>query len=208
MKQKVFQQERRSFDIALSLEKRNEGESREIKLTAAVFNSLSKRLGWGFVEKIEEGAFDGADMTDVVACLNHNKDILYARTSSGTLSLAVTPAGLEGTFEAPETAAGNDLLVMVKRGDIRKASFEFVVDKDRWVNDPDHGEIRIIEKFRRILDISPVVFEAYPDTDVAKRSFDEFKDENEKKEEEKRDINLNVIHAEAEFQYLQIKNKY
>jgi HK97 family phage prohead protease len=195
MKKEIYSPEKRYFDANVMVEQREGAESREVILRAAVFGKLSKRLSWGFVEKIEEGAFDGADMSDVVACLNHNKDILYARTGSGTLKLETDGEGLKGVFDAPATTAGNDLLVMVQRGDIRKASFEFIVDKDRWVNDPEHGEMRIIEKFRKIYDISPVVFEAYPDTDVAKRSFEEYK------KAEEPPIYLDVIHMELDLEY-------
>lgn len=202
--------ERRFFDASVSIEQRAEGEkSRKITLRAAVFNKLSKPLDWGYKERIEPGAFDGADMTDVAAVFNHNFDILYARTSSNTLKISVDDQGLVGEFEAPNTTAGNDLLEMVNRGDIRKASFQFIVDKNRWVNDPDEGEVRIIEKFRKIIDVSPVTFEAYPDTEVAKRSHDEFEKENKPEEKpEDRKVPLSVIHAEAEIQYMRLKHKH
>jgi HK97 family phage prohead protease len=202
----IYKPERRYFNAEISLEKREEGQSsRSITLRAAVTNKNSKRLAWGFVERIEPGAFDGADLTDVVACLNHDKNILYARTTSGTLKLSTDAEGLLGSFDAPETTHGNDLLVMVARGDINKASFEFTVDKDRWVNDPDLGEVRVIEKFRKIYDISPVVFEAYPDTDVAQRSKQEYEAQNTPPEKK---VPASVMHAEAEYQYIKIKNNH
>lgn len=202
--------ERRFFDAQLGIEKREDGQkSRKIFIRAAVFNKLSKHLSWGFRERIEEGAFDGADLTDVAAVFNHNMDILFARTASGTLKLSVDKEGLNGEFEAPDTTAGNDLLVLVERGDIRKASFQFIVDKDRWVQDPDEGEVRIIEKFRKIIDVSPVVFEAYPDTDVAKRSHDEFQEKNKPEEKpEDRKVPVSVIHAEAISQYMRLLSKH
>jgi len=202
--------ERRFFDATVEIEKRaDDQKSRKISIRAAGFNKLSNPLSWGFKERIEPGAFDGADMNDVAAVLNHNFDILFARTASGTLSLKVDDQGLTGEFDAPDTTAGNDLLVMVERGDISKASFQFIVDKDRWVQDPDEGEVRIIEKFRKIIDVSPVVFEAYPDTDVAKRSHDEFQEKNKQEEKpEDRKVPVCVIHAEAESQYMRLLSKH
>lgn len=206
MPKQIYSPERRIFDATVAIEKREEGDnSRQVTLRAAVYNSLSKRIGWGFVERIEPGAFDAADMSDVVAVFNHNKDILYARTTSGTLKLEKDDAGLTGVFDAPETSHGNDLLVMIQRGDVSKASFEFIVEKDRWANDPDLGEVRTIEKIRKVYDISPVVFEAYPDADVAKRSHEEFVSEVTPPETK---VPASVMHAEAEYQYLKVKNNH
>jgi len=203
MKKELYSPEKRVFDVNVALEKRaDDTKSRKVIIRAAVIDSMSKPLGWGFKERIEKGAFDGADMSDVVAVLNHDFNILYARTSSKTLVLTVDDTGLLAEFDAPNTSHGDDLLVLIERGDIRQASFQFIIDKDRWVNDPDQGEVRIIEKFRKIIDVSPVVFPAYGDTDVAKRSFDEFKQtiENQKT------IPVSVMHAEAEVQLLKRKS--
>jgi HK97 family phage prohead protease len=188
--------EKRSFNV--KIERRAEDDSRTVGMTAAVFNLLSKPLGWGFREKIEPGAFADCDMSDVVAIWNHNMDIIFGRTRSKTLRLTVDEAGLQAEFDVPETGAGNDFLISLSRGDVDTASFQFIVDKDRWVMDPDHGEVRIIEKFRKLIDVSPVVFEAYPDTTVAKRSHeDQVKTDN---------IPLALKYAEAELEIIKIKN--
>jgi HK97 family phage prohead protease len=203
MKTELYKPEKRVFDVDVNLEKRaDDTKSRKVIIKAAVINSLSKPLGWGFRERIEAGAFDGADMSDVVAVLNHDFNILFARTASKTLDLKVDEQALTAEFDSPETTHGNDLLVMIERGDIRQASFQFIIDKDRWVQDPDHGEVRIIEKFRKIIDVSPVVFPAYSDTDVAKRSHEEFVSETETSKK----IPSAVLHAEAELEVIKIKS--
>jgi len=202
--------ERRTFESQFFLSGQRSGQNgRKVIVRAAVFNKLSKPLSWGFRERIDPGAFDGADMSDVVAVFNHNFDILLARTSSKTLKLYTDNAGLNGEFSVPDTNAGNDLLILIERGDIRKASFQFIVAKDRWIKDPDNGDIRIIEKFLKIIDISPVLFEAYQDTDVAKRRCDQFMKKNAPERELKDyEIPISVIHAEAEFQLLKLKNNH
>jgi len=203
MKKELYSPEKRVFDASVALEKRSDDtKSRKVIIRAAVINSLSKPLNWGFRERIERGAFDGADMLDVVAVLNHDFNILYARTSSKTLALTVDENGLQAEFEAPNTNHGDELLEMISRGDISQASFQFIIDKDRWVNDPDNGEVRIIEKFRKIIDVSPVVFPAYADTEVAKRSYDEHKET----EQTEKKIPSSVMHAEAEYEYLKLKS--
>lgn len=68
---------------------------------AAKFESWSEPIcGW-FVEQIRRGAFDECDTSDAIMCFNHNVNDILARTSSGTLTLAVDEVGLRFAFEAP-----------------------------------------------------------------------------------------------------------
>jgi len=150
-----------------------ENESRTVEGYAAVFEKLSKVIHGWFREKIERGAFDDVLNDDVVAVFNHNDNIILARTASGTLKLEVDNTGLKYSFEAPNTTAANDLLESIKRGDINKSSFRFIIGEDAWNKDENDMDVRSIKKFAKLIDVSPVVFEAYPDTSVAKRSFDE-----------------------------------
>jgi len=159
--------------------------------------------------KIDKNAFDDSDMTDVVAVLNHDFNILYARTSSESLSLGVDKKGLYYEFDAPNTAAGNDLLEQVKRKDINKSSFQFIVKEDKWEQDDEYGEIRTVLKVKRVIDVSPVTFAAYTDTTVAKRSYDASKEEGEENdhEEEREDkVPFQVLHAEAELELMRMKH--
>ena len=92
---------------------------------AAKFESWSEPIcGW-FVEQIRRGAFDECDTSDAIMCFNHNVDDILARTSSGTLTLAVDEVGLRFTFEAPATTRGNDMVELLRRGDVNKCSFRF-----------------------------------------------------------------------------------
>ena len=203
MNKKHFEPETRTIDFIL--ERRGDENSRTIGGYAAVFDKLSRNLGW-FREKIDKNAFDEADMSDVVAVLNHDFNILFARSSSGTLDLKVDKKGLVYEFEVPDTAAGNDLLKLIDRKDISKSSFSFIVSEDKWEEDDEYGEIRTILKLKRVIDVSPVTFAAYTDTTVAKRSFDEFKQENREDEPEEKKVPPEVTHAEAELELRKIKN--
>lgn len=204
MKKPQFEPERRTIEI--TLERRGDDDSRTIRGYAAVFNKLSKNLGW-FREKIDKNAFDEADMSDVVAVLNHDFNILYARSGSKTLTLGVDDKGLFYEFDAPNTTAGNDLLEMVTRGDINRSSFQFLVSKDMWEQDDEAGELRTILAVKRVIDVSPVTMAAYPDTTVAKRSHDAFKEGSQEEEEkEERKVPVSVQHAEAELELMKITN--
>ena len=151
-------------------------ESRMVTGYAAVFDSDSEDLG-GFIEQIERGAFKEAiERSDVRALFNHDNNFILARTASGTLKLYEDERGLKYEFEAPKTTAGNDLLEMIKRGDISQSSFGFTVEEDDWSN-RDGMAFRKIKKVKRLYDVSPVTFPAYPEASVAVRKLEQLKQE-------------------------------
>lgn len=166
----------------LRIEQRDETTaSRTIAGYAAKFESWSEPImGW-FREKIARGAFDECDLEDVIMCFNHRDDAILARTTSGTLQLEVDDIGLRFLFEAPNTTLGNDILELVRRGDVSKCSFRFGVKQDEWVYaDEQNGlatDERTILKFSRVVDVALVVFPAYPDTEASVRHLEERKKE-------------------------------
>lgn len=178
MKKNITGVERRYFEEGLKIETR-EGldKQRHIVGYALKFNVLSNDLG-GFRERISPDAMKGVDITDVVALFNHDKNLILARTLADTLKLTIDETGLKYEFDSPDTTAGNDLLVSVDRGDVRGSSFAFSVDYskvgDTWEKDETGMYIRTIVDFKRIIDVSPVVWPAYPDAEVGKRSMEEF----------------------------------
>ena len=155
---------------------------------AAVFESRSsvivepvngKKIA--FYEFMERGSFDGVMEDNVKALVNHNKERLLGRTSSGTLTLTIDERGLHFRLDVPNTTEGNDLWEMIKRGDYEGCSFAFVPAEQRW----ERGEElphRYIERVAKLVDISIVTDPAYSETNVdidyAQRSIDELdKDE-------------------------------
>ena len=152
-------------------------ESRKVVGYAAVYDSDSEEM-WGFRERIAPGAFENALGDDVRALFNHDANMLLARTKSGTLKLSSDEKGLKYEFEAPKTTAGNDLLEMLKRGDVSQSSFAFTVDEERWDEKTGQKPLRTIVKVKRLYDVSPVTYPAYPDTTVAARSLEQFRAEH------------------------------
>ena len=151
-------------------------ESRTISGYAAVFDSDSEDLG-GFTERIERGAFaEAIKISDVRALFNHDNNMILARTASGTLRIYEDERGLKYEFEAPHTTAGNDVLQMIKRGDINQSSFGFTVEQDSWAK-RDGTTYRTINKVKRLYDVSPVTFPAYPEASVAVRKLEEINSE-------------------------------
>jgi uncharacterized protein len=170
--------ERRAFNTIF---KRAEGTGRTVTGYAAVFNSETVIGGW-YKEVIEPGAFDEAiAASDCRALFNHDGNCLLARQSSGTLKLSLDERGLVYEFESPDTTVGNDILVMMERGDLKESSFAFTVKEQEWREEKDEdGDweyTRVIKKVEMLYDVSPVTYPAYADTTVAKRSLDTWKEE-------------------------------
>ena len=141
---------------------------RTVEGYAAVFGANYQMFD-GYSETIAAGAFDDCDMSDVVALFNHNDENLLARSTDGkgTLALSVDDHGLKFSFEAPETTAGNDLLINIKLGNIQGCSFAFTVSEQTITdNDVTNECVRTINKIGKLYDVGPVVFPAYEETEV------------------------------------------
>ena len=171
-----------------------EKESRKIVGYAAVFNKDSEDLG-GFVERIAPGAFTEAIGTsDVRALFNHDQNLILARNTSGTLELIEDETGLRYEFDAPDTTFGNDLLEMIKRGDVNQSSFGFTVKSETW-EERNNYVYRTINKVERLYDVSPVTFPAYPDASVAVRSMKEQLEAEETVNEFEEQIKMKIVKA-------------
>ena len=155
-------------------------EGRMIKGYSAVFGDVYE-MWEGYKETIDRSAFEGCDMSDVVALFNHENEYLLARKigEEGTLRLKVDDKGLYFEFEAPKTTIGNDVLENVKLGNIRGCSFAFTVKEQNIEEFEDGTCIRTIKKIGKLYDVGPVVNPAYEKTEIEayKRSIDSQKQE-------------------------------
>jgi uncharacterized protein len=150
---------------------------------AAVYDSLSENLG-GFREMIAPGAFDSVLEDDVRALLNHDSNKILGRSKAGTLRLGVDDKGLWYEYDSPDTSYARDLLVSLERGDVDQSSFQFTVEDDEWKEDEEQRYVRTIKKVRRLYDVSPVTYPAYPDATVALRSLETIKQAQPPKEDQ------------------------
>ena len=138
---------------------------------AAVFNSDSEPLP--FTERILPGAFKRSlkSRNEVKLFKNHNMDEVLASTRSKTLKLVEDERGLLAEAVLPDTTAGRDLAVLMKRGDVHSMSFGFSVPPkgDKWNADGTVRELREI----RLHEVSIVTgFPAYAATTASVRSLD------------------------------------
>lgn len=170
--------ELRAFAIeGLAVETRDDGK-RTLKGHAAVFNQLSEDLG-GFREQVAPGAFAETLKThDIRSLFNHDDNIVLGRNRAGTLRLAEDGAGLAIEVDLPDTQLVRDMVVSpIERGDVSQMSFRFRVmpNGQNWATDDEGRDIRTLTAVR-LYEVSPVVFPAYPQTDVALREMRAWKD--------------------------------
>jgi HK97 family phage prohead protease len=138
---------------------------------AAVFNSPSEPLP--FTEVIKEGAFKRSlkSRNEIKLFMNHNTDVVLGSTRAGTLKLTEDSRGLLAQAELPDTSAGRDLSVLMKRGDVSSMSFGFSVPPkgDAWSQDGSTRELHQV----RLHEVSIVTgFPAYEATTATVRSLD------------------------------------
>jgi HK97 family phage prohead protease len=143
---------------------------------AAVFNSLSGDLG-GFREKLMPGCFKRAleRGNDVLCLLDHDKRNLLGRTSSGTCTVMQDDRGLKFRCAMPNTRLGQDVMELIKRGDLSQCSFEFGMDDDddseSWSEEKDEEGRSFIQRTIRSIgylgDCSVVLEPAYEATSVS-----------------------------------------
>lgn len=158
-------------------------KAQEVEGYAAVFNAptlLYTVDGISIYEVIDAGAFDGADMADVVLRYNHMENFtILARTSNDTLHLAIDDKGLKVTAALAATTQGKDIYELICRKDIAKMSYGFIVDQEYCEKVSEMKYVRHISKIARVVDVSVVDIPAYDDTsiDIARRSMAAFMEE-------------------------------
>lgn len=176
-------------------EVRADQESRLVEGYALLFDTPSDRMP--YEEVIDKRALDGViEKSDIFALLNHDKGRgILARSinGNGSLALEVDERGLKYLFEAPKTSLGDELLENLRRGEITESSFGFTVETDEITRNDDGTIKRVIKKFNRLYDVSPVYTAAYSATNVYARSVEDMERElieldKRNKEEEKVEV--------------------
>jgi HK97 family phage prohead protease len=154
-------------------ETRDEGANGIVSGRPIILNSVTD-LGC-FREVIDTRALDGADLTDVRLCLNHDTSYVYARSRNNnpnsTMQISTDSDGL--TFTASlaleESPRARDFYTAIKRGDIDKMSFMFNMEDYEWEDLDSDSPIRKITKIGKVFEISAVTFPAYQSTAIEAR---------------------------------------
>lgn len=128
---------------------------------------------WGFFERIERGAFDGANMKDVPLKYNHSDAVpILARTRNKSLELKTDDKGLFIRAELLDTQDNIDMYKRIQAGLIDKMSFAFTVRKEGETWEKGKTPKRSIKQFDRIFDVSVVDVPAYEGTSIYARSLE------------------------------------
>lgn len=151
------------------------GKPTRIEGYAAVFDAMSDDLG-GFREIVKPGAFRESlnRGDDVPVLIDHEPSKIIGRRSADTLKVWETRKGLKVEIKPPDTQAGRDIVISIRRGDVHGMSFRFRAISDRWGMEEEE-EIRELLKVD-LLDVSIVTFPAYPQTEASLRSLKRWKD--------------------------------
>jgi HK97 family phage prohead protease len=120
---------------------------------AIVYDSMSEDMG-GWRERIVPGAATRtlAANPDVRFLINHDPNLLLARTAAGTATLAEDDAGVLVEADMADVSYARDLAVSLERGDITQMSFGFWVTADGWAGnthevfgiDLDGGDVSVV----------------------------------------------------------------
>ena len=123
-------------------------------------------------EVVCAGAFDGCDMSDVRALVDHLPHLVLGRSTANTLTFSIDEIGLFGSIRinSRDTDALN-LYARTQRGDVDQASFGFTEAEDGvvWEQLPNGRARRSILRISKLWEISVCTFPAYEQTYVAAR---------------------------------------
>jgi HK97 family phage prohead protease len=154
--------EKRTNEVKFELRAVEDGDGMTFTGYAAVFNAPSEPLP--FIERIAPGAFKRSlkARNDIKLLWNHDTGAVLGSTRAGTLKLEEDSYGLRVTATLPPTSLGNDVKVLVQRGDVNAMSFGFSVPAggDSWNADGTERTLKSV----RIFEVSVVAYPAYQQT--------------------------------------------
>lgn len=177
-----------------------EGEDDAVAVQGVFCVYASPSVDMGFVEVIERGALTRAiERSDIRALYNHDANYVLGRTPQ---TLRVWEADDGGHFRVPSMPRSRaDVAEAIDRGDVTGCSFAFRVLQDDWAQGADGLAIRRILEIQEVYDVGPVVYPAYPDTTVALRSLDAWRQEGHhrsQREQRLRVARWRLAHAELD----------
>ena len=167
------EREYRNFNSFHTIIKRNEEQEEKKEMVegyASTFEEYSL-MDFGdeeWRERIEPDAFNDADMSDVVFLRDHTGRV-FARTKNNTISIIPDERGLFTITDLSRTAAAREMYEDIAEGNYSQMSFAFTVAEQHF-DEHKEGEkriiTRIIDRIKKVYDISAVAFPANPTTDI------------------------------------------
>ena len=170
-------------DYVSTFETREESGQGVIEGRPVVFNERTN-LGY-FDEIIDRNALDNCDMRDVRLCLNHDTSYVYARSrnnnENSTMQIGFDDMGMyfRANLDIENSPKAQDYYAAVRRGDMDKMSFMFVIGEDKWEDLSSDHPLRTITSIERIVEISAVTFPAYEGTSISARYTESLENDKE-----------------------------
>lgn len=196
-------------------------ESRTLVGYALKFGTRSVNLtpwsSWREVYEILDPGCISMEMLnrqDVVFTAFHNREKVLGRCTNGkgTLRMSIDSVGLRIECEMPNTELGNEMLELVKRGDLCGMSFAYTTDEDDSENavsyeregDKDGKEVwlRHVKRIDNVYDVTVAASPAYEDTEISQRElFDKHlpKAEAEQQREKEAQDKATVMRMRAKY---------
>lgn len=126
-----------------------------------------------FREQVDPGAFNGADLSDVIMQYDHRGRV-FARIRNNTLALRTDSKGLFVSADLGGTEIGRQLYEEIRGGYTDKMSFAFTVSADsveRYEENNRRIYLRTITQISKVYDVSAVSIPANDGTSISARSF-------------------------------------
>lgn len=155
--------EKRTLQVEMELRSEEDGKEKIVGY-ALKFNRWSKTIGGDFKEMLSERSLDGTDMSDTVALINHDYNLVLGRVKAN-VTLSVDEIGLRFNIEPVDTTYTADLIKLLRAGIVNKCSFSFTIAPNGQEWNKDYTE-RTITKIEKLYDISIVTDPAYDDTEA------------------------------------------
>jgi HK97 family phage prohead protease len=158
---------------------RTEGEEKSFKVRgyATTYNepyTLYEDDDVEIREQVAPGAFEEADVSDVIMQYNHEGRV-FARTRNNTLTLQSDEHGLLIEADLGGTEIGRQLYEEINGGYTDRMSFGFTVDKEEVEEQREKGKrtvyLRTITRIGKLYDVSAVSIPANDGTEISARSF-------------------------------------
>lgn len=128
-----------------------------------------------YEEQIAPGAFAECLRDDVRFLVNHNRDLIGARTVAGNMTLEEDPIGLAVAADLPLAVTYiADLVENLRLGNLTQMSFAFDMDggEETWEWATEKGALdrKTINRIGHLYDVSVVTYPANPNTDAGLRA--------------------------------------
>ena len=142
---------------------------------ASVFNSETVISDWfsDWREEVSPGAFKKTIREgDIRALWNHDPNVVLGRNKAGTLQLKEDEHGLHTVIRPPDNEWGRPVIDAIRRRDVSGMSITFQVIEQQMEYPPKgtEGMPKRTIKEARLMDVSPVTFPAFEQTEIAARA--------------------------------------